>query len=53
MLKRAAIIFAASPIPTALANPCPSGPVVTSIPEAWPYSGCPAVREPHCRNCFN
>ena len=26
-------------IPTALAMPCPSGPVVVSMPAAWPHSG--------------
>ena len=39
-------------MPTALAKPWPSGPVVTSMPGVWPRSGCPGVREPHWRNCF-
>ena len=30
-------------MPTALAMPWPSGPVVVSMPAAWPYSGWPAV----------
>ena len=32
-------------IPTAVANPCPSGPVVQSTPGVFPYSGCPGVIE--------
>ena len=32
-------------------KPCPSGPVVTSTPGVSPYSGCPGVFDPHCRNC--
>ena len=39
----------ASAMPTALASPWPSGPVVVSIPGAWPYSGWPAVRLPSWR----
>ena len=31
--------LAPSPCPTALANPCPSGPVVASTPGVWWYSG--------------
>ena len=33
----------ASAMPTALASPCPSGPVVVSTPGVWPYSGWPGV----------
>ena len=39
-------------IPTALAKPWPSGPVVTSTPAVWPRSGCPGVRLPHWRKAF-
>ena len=35
-------------MPTAVAMPCPSGPVVVSTPGVWPYSGWPGVFEPHC-----
>src|SRR4029077_6105104 len=42
--KRSAISRSASAMPTALAMPWPSGPVVVSMPAAWPYSGWPAVR---------
>ena len=34
--------------PTALAMPCPKGPVVVSIPESFSYSGCPAQIESNC-----
>ena len=34
----------ASAMPTALAMPWPSGPVVVSTPAVWPYSGWPGVR---------
>ena len=37
-------------MPTPLATPCPSGPVVTSTPAVWPYSGWPGVREPQVRS---
>ena len=37
-------------MPTALATPWPSGPVVASTPGVRPYSGWPGVREPHWRN---
>ena len=33
-------------------KPWPSGPVVVSMPAAWPYSGWPAVLEPSCRKLF-
>ncbi len=33
-------------MPTAVAIPCPSGPVVVSTPGVWPYSGWPASRAP-------
>src|SRR5690606_2827640 len=36
-------------IPTELATPWPSGPVVVSTPGVCPTSGCPAVFDPHCR----
>src|SRR5260370_21708095 len=36
-------------IPTLVATPCPSGPVVVSTPEVQRYSGCPAQRLPNCR----
>ncbi len=49
VLNRSAAIFAAIPIPTPLANPWPSGPVVTSTPTVWPNSGCPGVLLPHWR----
>ena len=34
-------------LPTALASPWPSGPVVVSTPGVSPYSGCPGVAEPN------
>ena len=37
-------------IPTALAMPWPSGPVVISTPSVWPYSGCPGVFESQVRS---
>lgn len=46
-------MFSAIAIPTDIAKPCPSGPVVTSIPSVCLNSGCPGVLEPHCLNCFN
>ena len=33
-------------MPTAVARPWPSGPVVVSTPGVWPYSGWPGVAEP-------
>ncbi|OHB34178.1 MAG: hypothetical protein A2882_01465 [Phenylobacterium sp. RIFCSPHIGHO2_01_FULL_70_10] len=45
--KRAARWRSAMAMPTAVAIPWPSGPVVVSTPGVWPYSGCPAVVEPH------
>ena len=36
-------------MPTALARPWPSGPVVVSMPGVWPCSGWPAVSEPSWR----
>ena len=47
--KPAASMRSPSAIPTAVEMPCPSGPVVVSIPGAWPYSGWPAVGEPSWR----
>src|SRR4030095_6296324 len=35
--------FSAMPIPTLVATPCPSGPVVVSTPETQWYSGCPGA----------
>ena len=40
-------------MPTAVAMPCPSGPVVVSTPGVWPYSGWPGVFDPHCRNALS
>src|ERR1017187_4801087 len=39
-------------IPTELLTPWPSGSVVASAPGTTPYSGCPGVLDPHCRNCL-
>src|SRR5690625_7078137 len=36
----------ANAIPTAVASPWPSGPVVVSTPVVCPTSGCPGVSEP-------
>jgi len=52
-LNRAARCASASAIPTALAKPWPSGPVVVSTPGVWPRSGWPGVRLPHCRKLRN
>ncbi len=52
VLKRAAIMRSAIAMPTAFAKPWPRGPVVVSMPGAWPYSGWPAVRLPHCLKLF-
>ncbi len=41
---------AAIAMPTALARPWPSGPVVTSMPGVSPYSGCPGVMLPQVRS---
>src|SRR5499425_155030 len=49
LLYRAASHFCAMAIPTLVATPCPSGPVVVSTPEVHRYSGCPAQRLPNCR----
>ena len=38
--------------PTPVANPCPRGPVVISIPNEVSTSGCPAVFESICLNCL-
>jgi len=40
----------AIPMPTPLAKPCPSGPVVVSTPEVHRYSGWPAAFESSWRN---
>ena len=39
-------------MPTAVARPWPSGPVVVSTPGVWPYSGWPGVFEPSWRKCL-
>lgn len=39
----------ATAMPAALAMPWPSSPVVTSMPQAWSISGCPAQCEPSTR----
>ncbi len=51
--KRAFRWRSAIAMPTALPKPWPSGPVVVSMPAAWPYSGWPAVFEPSWRNRFS
>ena len=51
-LKRSASMRSASAMPTAFAMPWPSGPVVVSMPAAWPYSGWPAVGLPSWRKCL-
>ena len=48
MLNTDARCASAIAIPTAIAIPCPSGPVVASTPTVCPYSGCPGVKEPNC-----
>ncbi|MNL24183.1 hypothetical protein D3C87_1456070 [compost metagenome] len=45
----AASLASATAKPTELARPWPSGPVVVSMPVAWPNSGWPAVLEPSWR----
>ena len=40
-------------MPTALARPWPSGPVVVSMPRCGSCSGWPAVCEPSCRNALH
>ena len=37
-------------MPTLVANPCPSGPVVVSTPDVQRYSGWPAHLLSSCRN---
>ena len=44
--------FSAIAMPTAFPNPCPSGPVVVSIPDPSLYSGCPAQIELSCLKFF-
>ena len=51
-LNRAARDRSAIAIPTALAVPWPSGPVVASTPGVSRHSGWPGVRLPHCRKAF-
>ena len=43
---------AAIAMPTVIATPCPSGPVVASTPEVHRYSGWPGQRLPSCRKFF-
>ncbi|KFC53034.1 hypothetical protein GY12_12775 [Micrococcus luteus] len=38
--------------PTPIARPWPSGPVVTSTPWVWPYSGWPGVLDPSVRSAW-
>ena len=45
-------IFSAKAIPTALAKPCPKGPVVVSTPGVTFTSGWPGVFEPSFLNSF-
>ena len=52
-LKRCASSFSASAMPTALARPWPSGPVVVSTPGVSLASGWPAVFECSWRKCFS
>src|ERR1700745_1160826 len=52
LLYRAGSHFSAMAMPTLVATPCPSGPVVVSTPEVQRYSGCPAQRLPNCRKDF-
>jgi hypothetical protein len=52
VLNRAASIRSAMASPTAFEIPCPSGPVVVSMPAASPRSGCPAVGLPSWRKFF-
>ena len=42
-LYRSASHFCAMAMPTLVATPCPSGPVVVSTPETQWYSGCPGA----------
>ena len=42
----AASIFSASAMPTDVAMPWPSGPVVVSMPLVWKFSGWPGVSDP-------
>ena len=52
-LKVSARKRSANPMPTPFANPCPSGPVVTSMPSVWRNSGCPGVADCHWRKRFS
>ncbi|CFP63271.1 Uncharacterised protein [Bordetella pertussis] len=52
-LNSAASRASASAMPTALARPWPSGPVVVSTPGVMPTSGCPGVRECSWRKFFS
>ena len=51
-LNRCASSFSARAKPTALARPCPSGPVVVSTPGVMKFSGWPGVFESSWRNAF-
>src|SRR5436853_4837620 len=46
-LKYAPCHLPAIAMPTLVARPLPSGPVVVSTPEVQRYSGCPARSEEH------
>src|ERR1700685_1066057 len=48
-LKYCPIQRDASAIPTLVATPCPSGPVVVSMPDVQRYSGCPGHLLLSCR----
>jgi hypothetical protein len=48
-LNCAASMRSPSAMPTAFESPCPSGPVVTSMPGEYLRSGWPAVGAPTCR----
>ena len=50
LLNLASRFASAIAIPTALANPCPNGPVDISTPGVVLYSGCPGVIESICLN---
>ena len=52
VLNLDAKVFSAMAIPTALAIPCPNGPVVVSTPGVIPNSGWPAVFEFNCLKSF-
>src|SRR5262245_58168156 len=51
-LKCCAIQRPATAMPTLMATPWPSGPVVHSMPDVQRYSGCPGQRLSSWRKCF-